>query len=176
MLTPTGADLLMRAQSSLSPIPALPMRHHVLCRSFQREIVQAQERQKMKQDPNYVPEPPKERVTDDEHLADLAAGMKVVVPSSVAPRFMLRLSRLPLRPLWSSPAPRAIAHFCSLNVPCVILSKQAWHHFRRWVIDVRSTRAANEVPSSLLARSQRSRQGSGWVCSTTSPLARMMAA
>jgi len=31
----------------------------------------------MKQDPNYVPEPPKERITDDEHMADLVAAMKV---------------------------------------------------------------------------------------------------
>ena len=31
----------------------------------------------MRADPNYVPEPPKERVTDDEHLSDVAAGMKV---------------------------------------------------------------------------------------------------
>jgi len=45
--------------------------------SFQREIREAQERQRMKQDPNYVPEPPKERITDDEHMADLAAAMKV---------------------------------------------------------------------------------------------------
>jgi len=30
----------------------------------------------MKQDPNFVPEPLKERITDEEHMGDLAAGMK----------------------------------------------------------------------------------------------------
>lgn len=45
--------------------------------TFQREIKQAQDRQRMKLDPDYVPEPPKERVKDDEHMADLAATMKV---------------------------------------------------------------------------------------------------
>jgi len=45
--------------------------------SFQREIKAAQDRQRMKADPNYVPEPPKAPITDDEHMADLAAAMKV---------------------------------------------------------------------------------------------------
>ena len=31
----------------------------------------------MKLDPNYVPEPPKAPISDDEHMADLAAPMKV---------------------------------------------------------------------------------------------------
>jgi len=45
-----------------------------------KEVKQNQDRRRMAQDPNYVPEPDapvKAPVTDEEHLADLAAGMKV---------------------------------------------------------------------------------------------------
>ena len=45
--------------------------------SLAKEMKQKQDAQKMKKDPNFVPEPAKEKVTDDEHMADLAAGMKV---------------------------------------------------------------------------------------------------
>lgn len=45
--------------------------------TFKREIQAAQDRQRMKADPNYVPEPPKEKITDDEHMSDLASGMRV---------------------------------------------------------------------------------------------------
>jgi len=45
--------------------------------SLAKEMRQKQDAQRMKMDPSYVPEPPKERVTDDDHMADLAAGMKV---------------------------------------------------------------------------------------------------
>mmetsp|Transcript_15589 Transcript_15589/g.40322 ORF Transcript_15589/g.40322 Transcript_15589/m.40322 type:complete len:284 (+) Transcript_15589:67-918(+) len=45
--------------------------------SLGKEMKQKQDAQRMKQDPSYVPEPPKEKVTDDEHMADLASGMKV---------------------------------------------------------------------------------------------------
>jgi tubulin-folding cofactor B len=44
--------------------------------SLAKEMKQKQEAQRMKQDPTYVPEAPKEKVEDDEHMADLAAGMK----------------------------------------------------------------------------------------------------
>jgi len=42
-----------------------------------KEVKQNQDRKRMQSDPNFVPEPMKERITDDEHMADLAAGMKV---------------------------------------------------------------------------------------------------
>merc|ERR550514_2169293 len=44
-----------------------------------KEVKQNQDRKRMEQDPNFVPEPfeAKAPVTDDEHLADLAAAMKV---------------------------------------------------------------------------------------------------
>lgn len=42
-----------------------------------KEVKQNQDRKRMEKDPNFVPEPAKERITDDEHLADLAATMKV---------------------------------------------------------------------------------------------------
>lgn len=45
--------------------------------SFAKEIKQRQDAQRMKADPSYVPEPPKERITDDEHMAELVATMKV---------------------------------------------------------------------------------------------------
>merc|ERR1712039_786577 len=45
--------------------------------SFSKEIKQRQDAQRMKADPSYVPEPPKERITDDEHMAELVATMKV---------------------------------------------------------------------------------------------------
>jgi len=45
--------------------------------SFQREVKAAQDRQKMKLDPNFVPEPPKAPITDDEHQADLVQSMKI---------------------------------------------------------------------------------------------------
>jgi tubulin-folding cofactor B len=48
--------------------------------SFKKEIQAAQDRQRMKTDPNYVPEPPKEKITDDEHMAVLASAMRVRVP------------------------------------------------------------------------------------------------
>jgi tubulin-folding cofactor B len=45
--------------------------------SMAKEVRQNQERQRMAADPNYVPEPAKAPITDDEHLADVAAGIKV---------------------------------------------------------------------------------------------------
>ncbi|KAL1521164.1 hypothetical protein AB1Y20_022717 [Prymnesium parvum] len=45
--------------------------------TFQREIKAAQDRQRMKLDPTYVPEPPKAPITDDEHMADLAEKITV---------------------------------------------------------------------------------------------------
>jgi len=42
-----------------------------------KEIKQNQDRRNIRLDPNFVPEPAKEKITDDEHLADVAAGMKV---------------------------------------------------------------------------------------------------
>jgi len=42
-----------------------------------KEVKQNQDRKRMQNDPNFVPEPAKEPITDDEHMADLAAGMKV---------------------------------------------------------------------------------------------------
>ena len=42
-----------------------------------KEVKQNQDKKRMEQDPNFVPEPAKAPVTDDEHLADLAGGMKV---------------------------------------------------------------------------------------------------
>lgn len=45
--------------------------------SFAKEIKSRQDAQRMKADPNFVPEPAKEPITDDDHLSDLAAQMKV---------------------------------------------------------------------------------------------------
>merc|ERR1711988_1665273 len=45
--------------------------------SFAKECKMRQDAQRMKQDPNFVPEPMKERVSDDDHMADLAEPMKV---------------------------------------------------------------------------------------------------
>merc|ERR1712100_971635 len=45
--------------------------------SFQKEIKRAQDRKRMERDPTYVPEPEYVPITDDEHMADLANGMKV---------------------------------------------------------------------------------------------------
>merc|ERR1719284_2273198 len=45
--------------------------------SFAKEIKNRQDAQRMKADPNFVPEPHKERVTDDEHMGEAAAQMKV---------------------------------------------------------------------------------------------------
>jgi len=45
--------------------------------TFAKEIKARQDAQRMKHDPTYVPEPPKERITDDEHMADLVAKMSV---------------------------------------------------------------------------------------------------
>lgn len=45
--------------------------------SFQREIKAAQDRQRIKMDPTYVPELPKAPISDDEHMADVAAAMKL---------------------------------------------------------------------------------------------------
>jgi len=42
-----------------------------------KEVKQNQDRKAMERDPNFVPEPAKAPVSDDEHLADVAAGMKV---------------------------------------------------------------------------------------------------
>jgi len=42
-----------------------------------KEVKQNQDKKRMEKDPNFVPEPMKERVTDEEHMADLAAPMKV---------------------------------------------------------------------------------------------------
>merc|ERR1712146_252274 len=42
-----------------------------------KEVKQNQDRKRMEQDPNFVPEPAKAPITDDEHLADVAATMKV---------------------------------------------------------------------------------------------------
>ena len=45
--------------------------------SMAKEVKQNQDKKRMEKDPSFVPEAPKERITDEEHLADLAAGMKV---------------------------------------------------------------------------------------------------
>merc|ERR1719440_332053 len=45
--------------------------------SLAKEVKQNQEKKRMERDPNYVPEPAKAPITDDEHLAETAAGMKV---------------------------------------------------------------------------------------------------
>lgn len=45
--------------------------------SLAKEVRQNQEKKRMERDPNYVPEPAKAPVTDDEHLAAEAASMKV---------------------------------------------------------------------------------------------------
>lgn len=42
-----------------------------------KEVKMNQDRKRMAKDPNYVPEPMKEKITDDDHMADLAANMKV---------------------------------------------------------------------------------------------------
>jgi len=68
--------------------------------TFGREIRDAQERQRMKQDPNYVPEPPKERITDDEHMADLVAAMKAICASRPPP--------FPALVLWAASLPMIV--------------------------------------------------------------------
>jgi tubulin-folding cofactor B len=45
--------------------------------SFSKQVKRQQDAKRKEKDPNYVPEPEKQPVTDDEHLADLAAAMKV---------------------------------------------------------------------------------------------------
>jgi len=45
--------------------------------SLAKEVRTNQEKKKMERDPNYVPEPAKAPITDDEHLAEEAGGMKV---------------------------------------------------------------------------------------------------
>jgi tubulin-folding cofactor B len=45
--------------------------------TFTRHIKDRQDAQRMKQDPSFVPEPAKAAITDDEHMGDLAAPMKV---------------------------------------------------------------------------------------------------
>eukprot|EP00308_Calcidiscus_leptoporus_P001703 CAMPEP_0119365678 /NCGR_PEP_ID=MMETSP1334-20130426/12590_1 /TAXON_ID=127549 /ORGANISM="Calcidiscus leptoporus, Strain RCC1130" /LENGTH=296 /DNA_ID=CAMNT_0007381711 /DNA_START=94 /DNA_END=984 /DNA_ORIENTATION=- len=45
--------------------------------SFAKEIQSRQDAQRMKHDPTYVPEAPKERITDDNYLAERAAEMSV---------------------------------------------------------------------------------------------------
>lgn len=45
--------------------------------SLAKEVKTNQDKKRMQNDPNFVPEPPKERISDDEHMADLAAVMKV---------------------------------------------------------------------------------------------------
>merc|ERR1711939_757685 len=45
--------------------------------SFSKQVKLQQDAKRKEKDPNYVPEPEKQPVTDDEHLADLAAAMKV---------------------------------------------------------------------------------------------------
>lgn len=42
-----------------------------------KEVKQNQDRKRMEMDPTFVPEPMKAPITDDEHLADVAAGIKV---------------------------------------------------------------------------------------------------
>lgn len=57
-------------------------------RSFQKEVKQAQERQRMKQDPNYVPDTAKDPITDDEHMADVAATIQAnanIAPTCTMP-------------------------------------------------------------------------------------------
>ena len=64
-----------------------------------KEVKQQQDRKRMQQDPTFVPEPMKEKITDDEHLADLAAAMKVgddhTHPHPPAPSCTLTLTLLP---------------------------------------------------------------------------------
>jgi len=45
--------------------------------SIAKEVKMNQDKKRMEKDPTFVPEPMKAPITDDEHLADLAAGMKV---------------------------------------------------------------------------------------------------
>lgn len=45
--------------------------------SFSKQIKRQQDERMMKLDPSYVPAPEKEKVTDEEHMADLVAAMKV---------------------------------------------------------------------------------------------------
>lgn len=45
--------------------------------SMAKEVKQQQDRQRLRADPNYVPETPKEKVTDESHMADLASAMKL---------------------------------------------------------------------------------------------------
>merc|ERR1711907_822300 len=42
-----------------------------------KEVKQNQDRKRMAADPNYVPQEMPAKITDDEHMADLASGMKV---------------------------------------------------------------------------------------------------
>jgi hypothetical protein len=42
-----------------------------------KEVKANQDKKRMASDPNYVPEPPKAAITDDEHLADIASKMSV---------------------------------------------------------------------------------------------------
>eukprot|EP00320_Phaeocystis_rex_P000537 CAMPEP_0119092436 /NCGR_PEP_ID=MMETSP1178-20130426/159759_1 /TAXON_ID=33656 /ORGANISM="unid sp, Strain CCMP2000" /LENGTH=305 /DNA_ID=CAMNT_0007076011 /DNA_START=46 /DNA_END=963 /DNA_ORIENTATION=- len=44
--------------------------------TFSKQIKRQQDEKRMRDDPNFVPEPEKQPVTDDEHMADLAAAMK----------------------------------------------------------------------------------------------------
>merc|ERR1740130_1325432 len=45
--------------------------------TFSKQIKRQQDEKKKQKDPNFVPEPEKLPVTDDEHMADLVAAMKV---------------------------------------------------------------------------------------------------
>ena len=55
-----------------TPLPPPPCRW-----TFSKQIKRQQDEKKKQKDPNFVPEPEKLPVTDDEHMADLAAAMKV---------------------------------------------------------------------------------------------------
>lgn len=45
--------------------------------TFSKQIKRQQDEKRKQKDPNYVPEPEKQPISDDEHLADLAAAMKL---------------------------------------------------------------------------------------------------
>ena len=47
--------------------------------SFSKQIKRQQDAKRKEKDPNFVPEPEKQPITDDEHMADLAAAIKVAV-------------------------------------------------------------------------------------------------
>ena len=47
--------------------------------TFSKQVKRQQDAKRKEKDPNFVPEPEKQPITDDEHMADLAAAIKVAV-------------------------------------------------------------------------------------------------